>query len=101
LVLAVDLPRIQPRFLQELLARSTAGCGVVPIHQNRFEPLIAVYPVSALAVAIDQMRRQDYGLQHFVAKLLENRLIIAYKVGASEQVQLENWNTPEDRNRLR
>jgi molybdopterin-guanine dinucleotide biosynthesis protein A len=96
LVLAIDLPQIQPGFLKKLLARSEAGCGVVPIHHNRFEPLIAIYPGAVLGVAIDQLREQDYVLQHFIDKLLENRLMIGYEVELSEQNQLENWNTPED-----
>jgi molybdopterin-guanine dinucleotide biosynthesis protein A len=96
LVLAVDLPLIQPDFLKKLLARSLAGRGVVPTHRNRFEPLIAVYPASALSLAIDLIRERDYALQHFVTKLLENHLIVSYEVEASEQVQLKNWNTPQD-----
>jgi molybdenum cofactor guanylyltransferase len=96
LVLAVDLPRIQPGFLQKLLARSVVGRGVVPMHQNRFEPLVAVYPASALVPAIEQIREQNYALQPFVAKLLENHLMMSYEVEAPEQVQLENWNTPDD-----
>jgi molybdenum cofactor guanylyltransferase len=96
LVLAVDLPRIQPGFLKKLLALSAAGCGVVPARHSGFEPLIAVYPASSLALAIDQIRERDYSLQHFIAKLLENHLIKSYEVEASERIQLENWNTPED-----
>jgi molybdopterin-guanine dinucleotide biosynthesis protein A len=96
LVLAVDLPRVQPRFLKRLLARSVDGRGVVPMHHDHFEPLIALYPVSALAVALVQLREQNYALQHFVAKLLENRLVIRYQVEPAEQAQLENWNTPLD-----
>jgi molybdenum cofactor guanylyltransferase len=96
LVLAVDLPRIQPGFLKKLLALSAAGCGVVPVHDNGFEPLIAVYPGSSLALAIEQIRERDYSLQHFIAKLLENHLITSYEVEAFERIQLENWNTPED-----
>jgi molybdenum cofactor guanylyltransferase len=96
LVLAVDLPRIQPAFLKKLLALSVAGCGVVPVHHNGFEPLIAVYPASSLALAIGQIQERDYSLQHFIAKLLENHLITSYEVEASERIQLENWNTPED-----
>ena len=96
LVLAVDLPRIQPGFLKKLLALSVAGCGVVPAHHNGFEPLIAVYPASSLALAIDQIRERDYSLQHLIAKLLENHLITSYEVEASERIQLENWNTPVD-----
>jgi molybdenum cofactor guanylyltransferase len=96
LVLAVDLPRIQPGFMQKLLSLSEAGCGVMPVHRNRFEPLIAVYPLSALAVAIDQLQEQNYALQPFVARLLENRLMVRYEIEAAEEGQLENWNRPED-----
>jgi len=96
LVLAIDLPQIQPEFLQKLLARSEPGCGVVPIFHHRLEPLIAVYPGDALGVAIDQLREQDYALRHFVGKLLENGLMIRYQVDLSEQNQLINWNSPGD-----
>jgi molybdenum cofactor guanylyltransferase len=96
LVLAIDLPQIQPGFLRKLLTRSKTVCGVVPIQQNRFEPLIAIYPRAALGVAIDQLREEDYILQHFIDKLLKNRLMIGYEVELGEQRQLENWNTPED-----
>jgi molybdopterin-guanine dinucleotide biosynthesis protein A len=96
LVLAIDLPQIMPGFLMKLLARSQAGCGVVPFHHNRFEPLIAVYPGAALQVALDQLQQGDYVLQHFIDKLLEGGLMIVYDVELSEEHQLKNWNTPED-----
>jgi molybdopterin-guanine dinucleotide biosynthesis protein A len=96
LVLAVDLPRIQSGFLKKLLALSAVGCGVVPLHDNGFEPLVAVYPGSSLALAIEQIRERDYSLQHFISKLLQNYLITSCNVEANERIQLENWNTPED-----
>jgi molybdenum cofactor guanylyltransferase len=96
LVLAIDLPQIQPEFLKKLLARSEADCGVVPISHNRFEPLVAIYPRVALGVAIDQIKDHDYVLRHFVEKLLRRRLLIGYEVGIREQDQLLNWNKPED-----
>jgi molybdenum cofactor guanylyltransferase len=99
LVLAIDLPQIQPAFLLKLLVRSEPGCGVVPVYQNRFEPLIALYPAAALEVATDQLSKQDYVLQHFVEKLLKNRLVIRYDVELSEESQLKNWNTPDGRER--
>jgi molybdopterin-guanine dinucleotide biosynthesis protein A len=100
LVLAIDLPQILPGFLMKLLARSEAGCGVVPCHHNRFEPLIAVYPGAALQVALDQLQQEDYILQHFIDKLLEAGLMNVYDVELSEEPQLENWNTPSDTHSL-
>jgi molybdenum cofactor guanylyltransferase len=96
LVLAIDLPRITPDFLLKLLARSKAGCGAVPVHHHRFEPLIAVYPEAAVQVALDQLKQEDYVLQHFIEKLLHAGLIIGYDVELGEEHQLQNWNTPED-----
>jgi molybdenum cofactor guanylyltransferase len=96
LVLAIDLPQIMPSFLMKLLTRSEIGCGVVPCHHNRFEPLIAVYPGAALPVALDQLQQEDYVLQHFIDKLLEAGLMTVYDVELSEEPQLKNWNTPSD-----
>lgn len=96
LVLAIDLPQIQPEFLRKLLARCEADCGVVPIYHKRFEPLVAVYPRIAFGAAIDQLENNDYVLQHFVEELLRRRLLIGCEVGIREQDQLLNWNTPED-----
>jgi molybdopterin-guanine dinucleotide biosynthesis protein A len=95
LVLAIDLPQIQPAFLLKLLARSKPGCGVVPVYQNRFEPLMALYPAAALEVALDQLSKQDFVLQHFAEILLKNRLVTRYDVELSEEPQLKNWNTPD------
>ncbi|MBV9105034.1 MAG: molybdenum cofactor guanylyltransferase [Verrucomicrobia bacterium] len=96
LVLAIDLPKIQSGFLKKLLGRCEAGRGVVPVHQSCFEPLAAIYPKAALGVALEQLKDRDYALQHFIDKLLKNRLMIGCEVDSSELPQLTNWNTPED-----
>jgi molybdopterin-guanine dinucleotide biosynthesis protein A len=96
LVLAIDLPRVQPGFLQKLLTRCETDRGVVPVLNNRFEPLVAVYPKAAHELARTQLQEGDYVVQHFVDKLIQNRLVACFEVERDEQEQLENWNTPED-----
>jgi molybdopterin-guanine dinucleotide biosynthesis protein A len=96
LVLAVDVPKIQPEFLQNLLRQALPDRGVVPIFQGRFEPLIAVYPRRALPVALAQLAKSDLALQNFVSELAKKHLVISHEVPTAEQEQLENWNTPED-----
>jgi molybdenum cofactor guanylyltransferase len=96
LVLAIDLPRVQPAFLQRLLDGTQAACGIVPILNKHFEPLIAVYPKAALPLAVAQLSKGDYALQHFADLLLEQGLVTGYEVETSEQSQFENWNSPED-----
>ncbi len=96
LVVAIDLGRIQPEFLQRLVGRSTRYCGIVPFRENRFEPLAAVYPAAAVDVALEQLKAGEYLLQRFVRRLSSEGLIKSYNVQATEQVELTNWNTPED-----
>ena len=96
LVLAVDVPRIEPEFLQTLLGQALPDRGVVPTLQDRFEPLIAVYPKNALPVALTQLAKNDLALQSFVSELTSMRLVVSYRVPASEQEQFENWNRTED-----
>jgi molybdenum cofactor guanylyltransferase len=96
LILAVDLPFVQPLFLRTLLDRARVGCGVIPVHRDRFEPLVAVYPLLALEPALDSLKRGDLVLQHFADRLLTEKLLVTYRVEPWEQFQLQNWNTPED-----
>ena len=96
LVLAVDMAAIEPAFLKKLSVRAAVGCGVVPVHQYRFEPLAAVYPATARDVAIDQLEMGELALQRFSERLLREGLVTRYNVESFEQIQLLNWNTPED-----
>jgi molybdenum cofactor guanylyltransferase len=96
LVLAVDMAGIRPAFLKKLSTRAAVRCGVVPVHQNRFEPLAAVYPAAAKDVAIDQLEMKELALQQFSERLLREGLVTRYTVESTEQIQLLNWNTPDD-----
>jgi len=96
LVLAIDLPLVQPGFLKKLLGLAQAGCGVVPKHHGHFEPLMAVYPGAARELAIGQISARDYVLQRFIHRLLEQRLMTAYELERGEGKQMENWNHPAD-----
>jgi molybdenum cofactor guanylyltransferase len=96
LILAVDVPFIQPVFLRTLLDRARAGCGIIPVNRDRFEPLVAVYPRLALRSALENLKKGDLVLQRFADRLLAEKLLLTYRVEASEEFQLQNWNTPED-----
>ncbi|HYY28216.1 MAG TPA: molybdenum cofactor guanylyltransferase [Chthoniobacterales bacterium] len=96
LILAVDLPFIQPTFLRTLLDRARTGCGVIPVHRDRFEPLVAVYPLLALQPALESLKNGDLVLQQFADRLLREKLLVTYRVAPWEEFQLQNWNTPDD-----
>ncbi|HKM57457.1 MAG TPA: NTP transferase domain-containing protein [Chthoniobacterales bacterium] len=96
LVLAVDLACIQPEFPRKLLGRTRAGCGVVPVHHNRFEPLVAIYPAAAAGIAIAQLEKGELANQRFVERLMKEGKITGYNVDPAEEIQLTNWNRPDD-----
>jgi molybdopterin-guanine dinucleotide biosynthesis protein A len=92
-VVAVDLPRIDTDFFRELL-RQRQDTGVVPVRNGKFEPLAAVYPKSASAVANKRLERGDLKLQAFVAELIELGLIRRWDVPEHMEDRLVNWNLP-------
>jgi molybdopterin-guanine dinucleotide biosynthesis protein A len=96
LVLPVDAPWVDLEFVSDLLARCSDRCGVVPRLEQRYEPLIAVYPRQACPVAVRLIRRGELRLQHFVETLAETGLVSSWTVPAELAVRLTNWNWPED-----
>jgi molybdopterin-guanine dinucleotide biosynthesis protein A len=96
LVLAVDLPRVSAEHLRGLWALAGPGTGVIPLNENYFEPLCAVYPAEALAVAETALQGSDVSLQHFAKTLLNESRVRAYVLTEDERSLYLNLNTPGD-----
>jgi len=96
LVLAVDLPHMSSKYLSSLVQRSAPGCGVVPEIGQDLEPVAAVYPVEAAAVALTFLRQGQLTLQTFARQLEQSGLIRIQKVAPDELPLFRNWNSPED-----
>ena len=93
LVLAVDLPKMTGDFLRDLL---TEGCGIVPQLNERFEPLAAVYPKTALPVAETHLSHGEYSMQKFVEACVAQRLVRPKRVSPDDAPLFTNLNTPKD-----
>jgi molybdopterin-guanine dinucleotide biosynthesis protein A len=96
LVLAIDLPQMTAHFLQSLVDLSSEGCGAVPKRNGFFEPLIAIYPQSCLALADRQLRAGKFMMQDFVNVALEEDLLVVHDVQRSEEKLFTNMNAPGD-----
>lgn len=92
--LAIDLPRMTPAWFEDLLARCTAGVGVVGRHGEFFEPLAAVYPRDAIWLAWEALARGDYSLQRLVSRAVREGLLREREIGADELAWFENRNEP-------
>ncbi len=95
-VLAVDLPEMTTAFLRNLLALCHHGKGVVPCGAEFFEPLAAIYPASAAAIAREQLRCGEFSMQQFVRAALREDLVVERKLQPAEMSLFANLNTPAD-----
>lgn len=96
LVLAVDLPRLTPAVLERILAAAGENRGVVPRVAGRLEPLAALYPRSAAALAGAQLARQRLAVGDFARVCAAADLVRFLDLPAECAGAFANWNTPED-----
>ena len=94
LVLAVDLPGMTSAYLQKLVSLARPGVGVIPRRGGFFEPLAAIYPREALAVAEQCRTDGELALHVLARRLMETGLVLPLE--ASEDALFANINTPED-----
>jgi len=96
LALAVDLPQLTTEYLEKLVALTPSGKGLVPRNEGREEPLTAVYPKEAAALALKVLASEDVSLRSFVRRLRLQNLLVEYRATPEEQILHRNLNTPED-----
>jgi molybdopterin-guanine dinucleotide biosynthesis protein A len=103
LVLAVDMPGMTPEFLRSLVAESErTAVGIVPSaaadgrQQAGLEPLAAVYPRAALAIAEDCLRAGERKLETFIRALEAKGLAVIRPCEPRESALFTNWNKPDD-----
>lgn len=92
LVLAVDLPRMEPAWFATLQALCAADRGAVGRRGRFFEPLAAIYPVELRDPAVAALARGDYALQAFIATAGERMAV--HDITDAEAPWFENWNEP-------
>lgn len=95
LVLAVDLPALPPSFLQSLVERAKrSGRGAVVKREGRWEPMAAVFPLSALPLAESRIAEGNLSMQRFCDRAEAERLIEEFN--QFEPDWFANANTPEE-----
>jgi molybdopterin-guanine dinucleotide biosynthesis protein A len=96
LVLAIDLPRMTSEHLLKLWGLAHPGVGVIPLHDDYFEPLCAIYPAEAVVAAEAALNGTDWSLQHFAQKLVSQSQARVYGLSDEERALYLNMNTPDD-----
>ncbi len=94
IVLAVDLPQMQPSWFEMLRDDCAPGIGAVGQRDGFYEPLAAIYPCAMRDAAEQASRGDDRSLQRFIAQggsAMKSREIAGDQVGL-----FANWNEPGD-----
>lgn len=94
LVLAVDLPKMEPAFLARLLDE---GVGTVPRSEHGWEPLAALYPRAALLDLVEAfLAAGNHRLQDLLDEAAARGLVKPLALGERSAPLFANLNTPDD-----
>ena len=96
LVLAIDVPFMTEAYLRSLCVRIQPGQGVVPMIEDRAEPLVAIYPRDARDELGRALSGTDFSLQPLVRKLVTLGKLRSVEVLAEETSLFRNLNKPGD-----
>ncbi len=96
LVLAIDTPFVTENYLRDLSTRTAPGCGVVPLIENRAEPLAAIYPRGVRADFEAALAGSDFALQPLIRNMIGLGKLRAIEVTPEEIALFRNLNQPGD-----
>lgn len=96
IVLGVDMPFVAGKYLRKLCDQIEFGRGMVPIIEDRAEPLAAVYPRDASPEFASALSSVDFSLQPVIRKLIGLGKVRPIEVTAEERSLFRNLNEPRD-----
>lgn len=96
LVLAVDMPLMTGMHLSYLLSFVSSECGVLPLINQRAEPLAAIYPSAALPFFTAALSSDELAMQPLVAKLVAAGRMRTIDIPDHDRAFYRNLNRPED-----
>jgi molybdopterin-guanine dinucleotide biosynthesis protein A len=82
--------------LRNLCERIEPGVGVVPVIENRAEPLAAIYPRDAYDDVARALSGSDFSLQSLVGELIAAGKLEPIQVSEKEKAFFRNLNEPAD-----
>jgi molybdopterin-guanine dinucleotide biosynthesis protein A len=96
LALAIDIPFMSDAYLRGLCLRIEVARGVIPMIENKVEPLVAIYPRGAEAEFTSALSKNDFSLQPIVRKLIALGKLQPIQVSTEERALFRNLNKPQD-----
>jgi molybdopterin-guanine dinucleotide biosynthesis protein A len=94
--LAVDMPFITSEQMRIFCGLALAGRGVVPMVDERAEPLAAIYPREAGSDFIAALAGDDFSLQRLNRELVQIGKLRVFAVPLRDEALYRSVNEPED-----
>ena len=96
LALAIDMPFMTESYLRSLCEKIERGRGIVPLIENRAEPLAAIYPREAHVDLVVALSGSDFSLQSVVRNLIAADKLLPIEASGAERDLFLNLNEPAD-----
>jgi molybdopterin-guanine dinucleotide biosynthesis protein A len=96
LVLGVDMPFMTPEYLRRLCGMVQVGRGIVPILEDRAEPLAAIYPSNADVDLATALGSGDFSLQTLLRNMIAAGKMQTIAVSPKDRPLFRNLNEPAD-----
>jgi molybdenum cofactor guanylyltransferase len=98
LLLGVDLPRMDPLLLRELIKDIEPGIGVIPgyLESDFFEPMAAVYPVELRGLLADYLKSGGRSFQELIRIGIKSGHLRKFEIPTDQVRKFMNVNCPED-----
>jgi molybdopterin-guanine dinucleotide biosynthesis protein A len=98
LALAVDMPLMTETFLRSLCDQIEPGRGVLPMIEDRAEPLTAIYPADAHVDFVEALSGNEFSLQSLTKRLVKAGKLRAFNVPKEKEMLFRSLNDPADLN---
>jgi molybdopterin-guanine dinucleotide biosynthesis protein A len=96
LALAIDMPFMTTEHLRFLCGLASNGIGVIPMIDEKAEPLGAIYPKEARTVFQEALESDNFSLQPIVRKLIALNMLCALPVSGAARDFYANINEPQE-----
>ncbi|HEY2124087.1 MAG TPA: molybdenum cofactor guanylyltransferase [Chthoniobacterales bacterium] len=96
LTLAIDMPFMSDAYLRSLCDLIKPGRGVLPVMDDRAEPLAAIYPAETRSHFVAALGGKNFSLQAITKELIQMKTLHVVGVSREEEKFFRNVNEPGD-----
>lgn len=96
IVLAVDMPAVEPAHLRRLIELTRPNRGVVPVQAGQCDPLAAIYPTALADSAVAALHEGNRAVHTWARAQADRGGLLWWETPADWSGVFRSWNTPAD-----